>query len=141
MGGKDVNPDIFKAAKHTEEVYQDAEEVCDIRSKAGQIDVQIECVRLPENEDRTWEPLPQVHEDIPGLLREFLNSPGNLKLKESAPRQNLYLFSFTARKTPMGTVALSRSVLKKPVHIPNCLRNMRRAAGWPWRIHTGALRG
>ena len=86
MDGKEVDPGLLKAAEHTEAAYQDAHELVGIRKCGDRIDIAVQWEGLPDEDDRTWEPLLQVHEDIPRLLTDFLESPGQKKLKATALR-------------------------------------------------------
>ena len=63
MDGKEVVPELLKAAEHTEAVYQDAHELVGIRKRGDALEIQIKWEGLPDAEDWTWEPLSQVHED------------------------------------------------------------------------------
>ena len=84
MDGSEVDPELLKTVKHLEESYQDASKVCGIRVNNENVEVQVEWQGLPDELDYTWEPLVQVHEDIPDLLRTFLGTPGNKKTKHQA---------------------------------------------------------
>ena len=84
MDGKPVEENLLKAAAHTEAVYQDVHELRGIRRINGQTEIQIEWDGLPDHEDRTWEPLLQVHDDVPHMLHDFLHSSGQRALKRQA---------------------------------------------------------
>lgn len=84
MDGKPVDPALLEVAEHSTTVYEDAKTLRDIRSRGGEIEVQIEWDGLPDQSDLTWEPLRQVHEDLPGLLEDFLASSGQRGLKRKA---------------------------------------------------------
>ena len=87
MDGKKLDERLLKAATHSEAVYQDARNLCCIRERMGQLEILIEWDGLPDSEDRTWEPLHKVHEDIPEMLNDFLAGPGQKKLKKEALSQ------------------------------------------------------
>ena len=87
MEGKPVDPELTKHIQHLEAIYQDALKFVGIRLQNDIIDVQVEWVGLPDEVDYTWEPLKQVHEDIPELLFKFLSSPGQPRLKAQAKAQ------------------------------------------------------
>jgi len=87
MDGKEVDPNLLRAAEHTETVYQDAQALRAIRLKDGRLEIQVEWEGLPDTVDRTWEPLQQVNEDLPQLLENFLQTAGTRKLKEDAMAQ------------------------------------------------------
>ena len=82
--GVEVDPQLMRAAEHSEAVYQDAHHLCDIRERAGLIEIQVEWEGLPDKVDQTWEPLKSVSEDLPDMLNEFLSSSGKQRLKEKA---------------------------------------------------------
>lgn len=84
MDGVEVTPELLKAAEHTGKVYQDANDLCEIREKSGQVDVQVEWYGLPDMVDRTWEPLQQVSKDLLDMSREYLTSAQKRSLKEKA---------------------------------------------------------
>lgn len=87
LDGSTLHPELLKTVKHLEATYQDALRVCGIRLHDGIFDVHVEWDGLPDEIDYTWEPLDQVHEDIPDLLQQFLNSPGDRKTKQRAQSQ------------------------------------------------------
>lgn len=81
LDGTVVDPKLQRAAEPTETSYQIARGLCNIREKDGTFDVQVEWDGLPDEVDMTWEPMIQVHEDMPELLSDFLKTNGNRKLK------------------------------------------------------------
>ena len=85
MDGKEVEEDQVKEIEYTEAVYHDALGLHAIRMRLNVLEVQVKWEGLPEKTDWIWEPLLQIHEDIPILLLEFLESRGNRQLKEGAP--------------------------------------------------------
>ena len=87
MDGVEIDQRLLRAAEHSESSYQDVHSLRDIRSKNGNISIQVEWEGLPDEFDLTWEPLQRVHEDIPTMLREFLNTPGSSTLKTAALAQ------------------------------------------------------
>lgn len=84
MDGKEVEENLLRAAAHTEVVYQDARALRAIRERDGHIEIQVEWEGLPDEVDLTWEPLGQVHEDLPEHIAEYLRTSGSRKLKETA---------------------------------------------------------
>ena len=84
MDGKEIRPELLRAAEHTESMYQDANALTDIRETTGDLEIEIELEGLPDEIDRTWEPLHQVFEDLPTLLSNFLRTRGKRNLKEKA---------------------------------------------------------
>lgn len=87
MDGKEVLPTLLKVAEHSERSYQIADCIRDIREVDGQLQVEVEWEGLPDEKDRTWEPLLQVFEDLPGRLEDFLNTAGARFLKRRALAQ------------------------------------------------------
>ena len=57
MDGKEIRPELLRAAEHTESMYQDANALTDIRETTGDLEIEIEWEGLPDEIDRTWEPL------------------------------------------------------------------------------------
>ena len=43
--------------------------------------VEVEWDGLPAVDERTWEPVETIFEDLPGMLEEFISTPGNRQLK------------------------------------------------------------
>ena len=82
--GTEVSPRLLEAADASERRYETAEAIRDIRDGEGGLMLQLEWSGLPDEADRTWEPLHQVHEDLPGLLEDFLLSSGKRALKKRA---------------------------------------------------------
>ena len=90
MDGIEVDSALFKAAKHSEEVVENARALRDIREENGSIAIQIEWDGLPDDVDLTCEPLESVKEDLPGMLHDFLCTARQRELK----RKTLRLCSF-----------------------------------------------
>ena len=67
---------MLQVAQHTETRYQTAHDLRGIRDGNGQLEIQIEWEGLPDDVDLTRELLPQVFEDLPGLLEDFLVGKG-----------------------------------------------------------------
>ena len=84
MDGKEIRPEMFRAAEHRESMYQDANSLTDIRETTGDPEIEIEWEGIPDKIDRTWEPLHQVFKDLPTLLSNFLQTRGKRILKEKA---------------------------------------------------------
>jgi len=84
LDGEEVDPNLQRAAEDTEAVYQGARELRAIREKGNQIQIPVEWDGLPDKVDMTWEPVNQVNEDLPQLLRDFLQTPGMRDLKDKA---------------------------------------------------------
>ena len=82
--GEEVNPGLLKAAEHTEAAYQDAHKLVGIRKCGDRIDIAVQWEGLPDEKNRTWETLLQVNKDIPILLTDFLESPGQKTPKGTA---------------------------------------------------------
>ena len=81
MDGTQLSPSLLKIAQHTEARYQTAEALRDINDYDGELKVHDEWQGLPDDVDMTWEPVNQVHEDMPGLLDDFLHTSGKRSLK------------------------------------------------------------
>ena len=77
---------MHKAAEHTESACQDAHELVRIRKCGERIDIAVQREGLPDEEDETWKPLLQLHQDIARLLTDFLESSGQKTLKSTALR-------------------------------------------------------
>lgn len=58
------------------------------RMKNGEYEISISWEDWDDALDRTWEPLTQLKEDVPGLVEDFLHSPGQGSIKARI----LYLF-------------------------------------------------
>ena len=84
MDGKEVDPALLRYAENCVADYRVAEGIYGIRKSSSGIQVLIAWEGLPDVDDRTLEPLQQGHEDIPALLSNFLDSPGELELKRDA---------------------------------------------------------
>ena len=84
MDGKEIRPELLRAAEHTESMYQDENSLTDIRDTTGDLEIEIEWEGLPDEIDRTWDPFHQVFEDLPTLLSNFLRTGGKRNLKEKA---------------------------------------------------------
>lgn len=79
----EISPELLEYATHSETIYQDAEKLLDIRREDG-LEVHVEWQGLPDRVDRTWEPVAQLIVDIPGMLKEYLETPGKDDLKAEA---------------------------------------------------------
>ena len=84
MDGKEIRPELLRAAENTESMYQDANSLTDIRETTGDLETEIEWEILRDEIGRTWEPLNQVFGDLPTLLSKFLGTRGKRNLKEKA---------------------------------------------------------
>ena len=82
--GSDIDPDLLRAASHTESSYEIAGRLCEIMKKGDELFVRVQWEGLPDEADHTWESLKKLSEDIPDLLTTFLKSPGNNCLKNEA---------------------------------------------------------
>ena len=82
MGGNQLSPSILKTALHTEARYYTTETLRDINyDYDGELKVKVEWQGLHDDVDMTWEPVIQVHEDMPGLPEDFLHTSGKRPLK------------------------------------------------------------
>ena len=84
MDGKPVDEDLLRAAEHSEITYQKALALCSITAARNGIRVMVEWEGLLDLVDRTWEPLTQILEDLPGVLEDFLCTEGNRDIKQKA---------------------------------------------------------
>ena len=84
MGGKRVDEALLRYADHNEAKYQEIDVIDGIRESDSGIEILIRWKGLPDEYDYTWEPLQQVYEDVPHMLRKYLRSAGYRKLKEKA---------------------------------------------------------
>ncbi len=88
MDGKDIDGDLIRSMTHLESTFQSAKALRDIGVVDSNVRLLVEWEGLPDRCDFTWEPLSLVHEDIPGMVQEFLAAPGSRSLKDKA-RQEL----------------------------------------------------
>jgi len=84
MDGKPVDSILLKYATHSETTYQMAVELKDIRENENGMELLVHWDGLPDDTDRTWEPLIQLYEDVPTMLKEFLSGPGKKTFKKRA---------------------------------------------------------
>ena len=84
MDDKKVDEGLLNAAPHAEVAYRDARELRCIWTRIGQREIEIELDGHPDSEDRTWEPLQKVHEDIPEMPKDVLAGQGQKMLKKEA---------------------------------------------------------
>ena len=84
MDGKELDESLLQAAAHLEANYQTVEKMRGIRRRNGSIEIEVEWEGLPDASDFTWEPLDQLHQDVPDLLEEYLKAEGHNRLKKSA---------------------------------------------------------
>ena len=89
IDGQDIDPRILQCAEHSTTVYQVEIFIGDIRKSDGKIQLLIELDGLTDHEDKTWDPLERIHEDLPGLVEYFLQTSGDRRLK----RQSIELLS------------------------------------------------
>lgn len=87
LDGKDLHPDLLRAAEHNETTFQDAHALRHIREQDGQLELQVEWEGLPEKVDLTWAPLRTIREDLPQMLDYFLHTAGDRQLKQKALAQ------------------------------------------------------
>lgn len=80
MDGWAVEPRLIQYIEHSTLTYQVAHDLYDIRDKRGLFQVLIQWGGIPDPRDGTLDPLPQVHEDFPGMAEDFLYSAGNREL-------------------------------------------------------------
>lgn len=65
-------------------IYQDANDLRDIRQLDTDIEILVDWQGLPDQLDLTWEPLLQVEQDLPGVLQDFLHTAEKRQLKKNA---------------------------------------------------------
>lgn len=82
--GEQISPALLEYATHSEASYEQIEKLVGITKVDEGVKVLVEWQGLPDEVDRTWEPLSQLHEDVPDLLQEFLQTPGSIDLKTEA---------------------------------------------------------
>ncbi len=88
MEGIEADTALLKSMEHLESTYKSAKALQDICVIDSNIHILVEWEGLPDRCDFTWEPLLQVHEDLPEMLDEYLASAGSKVLKGKA-RQEL----------------------------------------------------
>jgi len=81
MDGEEISPDLLKAIEHTDANYHTADYINAVRMDGDSIQIQVVWEGLPDESDYTWEPLSQVFEDIPLVLKTFLDTDGNRNIK------------------------------------------------------------
>lgn len=84
MDGQPVSPSLLSAAHASESTIEIAHALHSIREEHGSLEVLVEWEGLPDDVDRTWEPVSQIHEDLPGILEDFLHSQDQRQLKLKA---------------------------------------------------------
>ena len=82
--GKSVDPRLLSVAEHSTMTYQVAVAIRAIREVGGETQLQVEWEGLPDREDMSWEPLAQAHEDLPGMVEDFLQTAGERAMKRRA---------------------------------------------------------
>ena len=84
--GKEVDDSLFKYAEHSEAVYQTTHQIVDIREESAGLELKVEWLGLPEENDYTWKPLEILKDDIPGMLHDYLLTSSKRNLKRKAIR-------------------------------------------------------
>ena len=87
LDGAKVDSRLLASAEHSTMVYQVALAIRAIRERDGEIELNVEWDGLPDSVDMTWEPLERLHEDLPGMVEDFLHSSGQRALKRRAAAQ------------------------------------------------------
>lgn len=87
LRGKEVSDELRAAAEHSCANYQMASAIHDIRSGQSGYELQVEWDGLPDSVDFTWEPASTLHEDIPVMVMEFLQTSGKTALKTNLRSQ------------------------------------------------------
>lgn len=71
---QDVHSELFWCAEQSERVYQTAESLHEIPERDGLLQILVERQGLPDSVDRTWGLFTTVHEELPGMLEDFLHT-------------------------------------------------------------------
>ncbi len=71
-------------AEHLDTKYKVVEKLLDIRQMRGEIYIQVRWLGLPGSEDFTWQKLDILNEDIPDVLKEYLNNCKKKKIAAEA---------------------------------------------------------
>ena len=87
LDGAPVDPRLFASAEHSTMVYQVASAIRAIRERDCEIQFNVEWDGLHDSEGMTWEPLTRLHENLLGMVEEFLHSSGQRALKRHATAQ------------------------------------------------------
>ena len=86
LDGKEVDDSLFKYAEHSEALYQTAHQTVDIREDTAGLELKVEWLGLPDENDYTWEPLEILKDDIPGMLHDYSLTSSKRNLKRKAFR-------------------------------------------------------
>ncbi|PXF43546.1 hypothetical protein BWQ96_06723 [Gracilariopsis chorda] len=82
--GKKIDLALIQYASIKETEVQTADSLCDIRDGPNGIVLLVQWDGLPDEVDRTWEPLSIIAEDLPGVLQDFLYTTKKRELKKRA---------------------------------------------------------
>ena len=57
MDGREIRSELLRTGAHTESKYQAAISLTDMRETRGDLEIEIEWEGVPDEIDRTWEPM------------------------------------------------------------------------------------
>lgn len=78
---KQTYKDLKHQALHFDAGYHLVDEIVWIQKREGKIEVLIKLSGLDEDVDRTWRQLNIIHEDVPGVLEDILQTFRNRSMK------------------------------------------------------------
>jgi len=84
LDGTLVDNRLVKAAEHLSTEYQEINQFVDIRRSGVSFEILVQWEGLSEDSDRTWEPLAQLHEDVPDMLYDYLQTESKRGMKRKA---------------------------------------------------------
>lgn len=79
-----ISEELKQQATYYDTNFHLVQEICDIRERRGEFQVLIRWAGLDEDEDRTWEPIRQIRDDLPGVLEDYLHTSGKRNIKRNA---------------------------------------------------------
>lgn len=72
---------LRQQAFHYDATYHLTDKVTGVRKGKHGYELQIHWMGSMDNADVTWKPLKNICDDVPGILKDFLHTPGEAKLK------------------------------------------------------------
>ena len=73
LNGKEVSEVLRQQLEHIESKYEVIDKFLDISESKEGIFVQTQWLGQPDKVDWTWQPLPELFEDVPEKLEDFLS--------------------------------------------------------------------
>lgn len=71
-------------ASHSDSEYFVIETISDLRQMDGRIQALVKWLGYPDERDWTWEPIESLYEDVPEMVRTFLQGHDNTSMKRKA---------------------------------------------------------